>query len=112
MTTDASPTGRIPEVTVGWRIRIARESAGLDQLQLSELTGIARNTISNYELGLTTRPKSLYLRAIAQATGVNEGWLATGKAGSPYGGPGLHLLPQHDSNVQPFDYRFRFPVAA
>lgn len=97
--------GTVPEITVGWRIRIAREGAGLDQGQLAELTGIARNTISNYESGHTSKPNKAFLRLIAAATGVNEAWLRTGEAGTPKGGPGLYLLPQVDSNHQLFDYQ-------
>lgn len=67
--------GSIPTLTVGWRIRMAREFAGLDQGQLAERTQIARNTISNYENGATTRVKPLYLRQIALATGVSLDWL-------------------------------------
>lgn len=101
--------GYVPEITFGWRMRIARENAGLDQGQLAELTGIARNTISNYEKGQTTRPNKAFVRLIAAALNVNQTWLETGEAG-PVTGPGLSLvpaLPQDDSNVQPFDYQSR-----
>ncbi len=77
MTTHAElPT--VPVLTVGWRIRMAREFAGLDQAELAERTQIARNTISNYENGATTHVKPLYLRQIALVTGVDEAWLVHG----------------------------------
>ena len=90
MSTDAA-FGVVPEVTLGWRMKIARDLAGMDQEALAKATGIARNTISNYELGLTARPKRLYIRAMAQAMGVSESWLETGQA-EPTSGPGLTLV--------------------
>lgn len=59
-------------------MKIARDYAGMDQAELAEVTGIARNTISNYELGLTTRPKPIYIKAMALAMGVSAEWLETG----------------------------------
>lgn len=87
MATNAALEGYVPDYTVGWRIRMAREYAGLDQRQLAARTGIARNTISNYEQGLTHRTKKLYLRQIALACGVDPHWLVTGEDRS--GGVGV-----------------------
>lgn len=99
--------GVVPEIGIRHRIRIAREYADLEQAELAAATGIARSTISNLEKGSTSRIKPLYVSLIAAACGVDAGWLATGEAGSNVPGPGLRLLPQEDSNFQPFDYRFR-----
>jgi transcriptional regulator with XRE-family HTH domain len=77
MTTQTEQT-TIPALTVGWRIRMAREFAGIDQTELAERTEIARSTISNYEKGATTHVKPLYLRQIALATGVDLEWLTNG----------------------------------
>lgn len=82
MTTDAKD-GYIPEITTGWRIRIARERAHMEQSDLAAAADISRNTISNYEQDATTRMKPLYLKQIALATGVNPHWLATGKGPGP-----------------------------
>lgn len=111
MSTDAS-TGRVPALTVGWRIRMARELAGIDQAELAERTQIARNTISNYENGATTRVKPLYLSQIALATGVDREWLATGRAVTHDDPRGGGLLPHLDSNQEPFGMRLRPLVAA
>lgn len=86
MTIDAAG-GQVPEITLGWRLRIARETAGMDQQQLHEATGIARNTISNYENGATNKVKPLYLRTMALALGVDPTWLETGQAPRGNGGP-------------------------
>jgi len=111
MSTDAS-VGIVPTITTGHRIRIAREAAGMDQGQLADVTGISRSTISNYEKGATTHIKPLYVSLIASATGVDQGWLETGEAGSSPSGPGLRLLPQVDSNHQHFDYQSHYALAA
>jgi transcriptional regulator with XRE-family HTH domain len=85
-------TGVIPEVTVGHRIRIAREYAGLEQGQLAELADMSRTTVVNYEAG-HRQPRRLYLRSIAQATGVDVGWLETGMA--PAEAEAITELSQH-----------------
>jgi transcriptional regulator with XRE-family HTH domain len=77
MTTE-SVRGRFHKFDVGDRLRAAREIAGLSQDELSQLTGISRQTISNYELGLSKRPKSPYVAAIALATNFDKRWLEHG----------------------------------
>ena len=84
--TIAMGTGRIPEWSLGDRVRKAREWAELDQVQLAEATGISRTTISNYERDAT---------AASRATGVDIRWLR----GEPFGGG--EELPGLDSNQEP-----------
>jgi transcriptional regulator with XRE-family HTH domain len=72
-------TGVVPKFTQSDRLRKAREVTGLDQGQFAELAGISRQTVSNYESG-TREPRGLYLRAWAEASGVDLGWLETGTA--------------------------------
>ena len=43
--------GRVPEWTVGDRLRKARESAGLEQRQLAERAGMSRTTLRKVENG-------------------------------------------------------------
>ena len=74
-------TGAVPQITLAHRLRIAREFAGLDQSELADRAEIGRTTVVNYELGYRT-PRRLYLRAIAEATGVDLHWLETGEAPS------------------------------
>jgi transcriptional regulator with XRE-family HTH domain len=73
---------RVPVWTLANRLRQARETAGMDIQDLVEATGISRTTVTNYEHGYRT-PRTVYLRAWAQATGVDLGWLETGKAPVP-----------------------------
>lgn len=72
-------TNRIPEWTVADRLRKARESAGLSQADLAELTGISRRTISSYEQGST--PKRTNVLAWAMATGYPYTWITDGSTG-------------------------------
>ena len=78
----------VPPITVGMRLRIAREWRGLQQSELALKARVARNTISNYENDQTTRINPLYLESLANALRVPVAWLETGEAG-PTSGPGL-----------------------
>ncbi len=80
MSTDAQ--ARVPEWTLGDRLRKARQSAGFEQSDFAEATGIARGTIHNYEQD-KTRPKRPYLLTWAMATGVPIEWLEDGQAPRP-----------------------------
>lgn len=87
--------GVVPEFTQADRLRKARELTGLDQTQFAERAGISRQTVSNYEGGLR-EPRGLYLRAWAEATGVDMHWLQTGEPSSDNdGGPSVtHRYPK------------------
>jgi len=93
--TTARDTHHVPEFTIGDRLRKARLSMGehMDIRAFAELLGTSRNTITNYELEHTPpeRMKLMVLRQWALATGVDPGWLRTGRAeregdGGPAGG--------------------------
>ena len=48
--------GTVPEEwTMGDRLRKAREAAGFDQVDLAELIGVSRTTVSNHEVGVGKR---------------------------------------------------------
>lgn len=82
--TNAPDTRKVPEFTIGDRLRKARLSMGdqMDVRAFAELLGTSRNTITNYELEHTPaeRMKLMVLRQWAMATGVDLGWLRTGRA--------------------------------
>lgn len=82
---------RIPILSMGNRLRLARETAGLEQGQLAELLEISRGSISAYERDITV-PKGLVLRAWAFETDVDEWWLRTGKPGPEDPGPGFRRV--------------------
>ena len=73
--------GTIPQITLPVRLRLAREHAGLQQAQLADLVGVARNTISRAESGAAAPGRPLLL-SWAMATGVPLGWILTGEAGA------------------------------
>ena len=96
-------TGLVPRFTVAERLMLARTLAGMDQRQLAERVGIARNTISSYEDRNWPRARKVpFLRAIARVCGVDETWLLTGEEPVPGDGNGL-TLPRLDSNQEPPD---------
>lgn len=63
-----------PRWTLGERIRKARLDAALDQTQLAQRLGIARQTLSRWESDLTG-PRVADLRRLADLTGVPAAWL-------------------------------------
>ncbi|WP_084252687.1 helix-turn-helix transcriptional regulator [Devriesea agamarum] len=97
-------SGESPEFTKADRLRKARECAGLEQAELAERLGVARNTVSTAERGVNS-PRRIIVRAWALATGVPLYWIETGRVPSP-DGDGTHMLPRLDSNQQPFGYKF------
>lgn len=95
--------GTVPAWTLPDRLRKARESAGLNQAALAEVTGMSRRSISAYETG-DGAPRRPQLIAWAMATGVPLTWLETGaespRQDGPDGGSPIGR-PQQDSNLQP-----------
>lgn len=75
-------------MSLGWRLRLARETYGLEQGDLADRLEISRGSVSAYERDVTP-PKGLVLRAWAYETDVDEGWLRTGKPGPDNPGPGF-----------------------
>lgn len=71
---------RVPEFDVHDRARKARVSAGMEQRDLSEASGISMTSISNIEIGKVA-PRRTTLMLWALATGVSYEWLATGVDG-------------------------------
>ena len=79
----------VPVLTFAQRLRIAREHAGLEQIELAEAAKISRATISAAERGHRV-PSSATLTLWAWACGVSRHWLETGEAPSP-GGDGASI---------------------
>lgn len=95
-------TGRIPEISIRHRLRIAREEAGYDQGQLAELIGVGRNTVSNAEAG-KTNPRKVMVNAWAMATGVPADWLLhseTPAGHDPDGGNVADLTSRQTPNAK------------
>lgn len=73
--------GVIPEWTLSDRLRKARESAGLEQVELAHRTKISRATISAAENGHRL-PSRATMLLWALATGTNPAWLERGTEGT------------------------------
>lgn len=71
------------QFTIHDRLRLARQSAGLEQAELAAEIGINRQTVSHYETGATSRLKPLVLRQWALICEQPLGWLMTGDEWSP-----------------------------
>lgn len=64
--------------TLGQRVRFARLNAGFTSQQaLAQKMGVSQQSLAKIELDLVQRPRILH--EIAQATGYNIQWLATGQ---------------------------------
>jgi transcriptional regulator with XRE-family HTH domain len=102
MTTDTAHD--IPELTLGWRLRMAMERSGLDQSEWAEYLGVNRTTITRWthDKGPVARG---HLIAISLRTGVPIEWIETG-TGPQTSNPGGGQRARRDSNSQPSDLEF------
>lgn len=64
--------------TPGERIQAARKQSGISQDKLAEITGVTRQTVTNWETG-RTEPPLRTLVIIAKECGVTIDWIATGE---------------------------------
>lgn len=67
------PAG-MPPLSLGLRLKIARNAVGMTQTDLAKILGITRPTISEWEAGLKT-PRRINILAWAHATGSDARWL-------------------------------------
>lgn len=65
-------------LTIGQRIRYARECRQLKQTELAERTGLTQAAISNLETDATRKPSGPSLLKIASALDVGPDWLLQG----------------------------------
>jgi transcriptional regulator with XRE-family HTH domain len=63
---------------LGDRLRQARESARLSQIQVKGYTGINNKTLSNYEKNVSS-PDPYTLKTLADLYGVTTDWLISGE---------------------------------
>lgn len=66
------------EMTLGKRIRLAREKAGLTQQELGDLLFVSKSSVSTYETD-NANPSPESLATIAKKGGVTLDWLITGE---------------------------------
>lgn len=80
MSTDTMQVTTVPEITLGWRMRIAQERSGLTVGQLADRLGYSRSQLSRWMHDAGRAPRDIVLTAWALATGVSVDWLRTGQA--------------------------------
>ena len=84
MTITSTAGGRVPEFTLGWRMRLALETSDIDVGDIANRLSYSRSSISRWLNG-HDEPRGLVLDAWARETGVDRDWLETGEGGP--GGP-------------------------
>jgi transcriptional regulator with XRE-family HTH domain len=77
--TSVSSTGGKPSASIGERIRIARDRAGLTRAELGRRVGVRPSASRQWEQRDATTPSVTHLAQIAAVTGVAFEWLATGR---------------------------------
>lgn len=81
-------------MSMGSRIRKARQAAGISQADLAEALGITRSACSQWESDQGTGPRRERLEVLAAELGVSYEWLATGRDGAVPGKVG-EALPSY-----------------
>lgn len=92
----------MPVLTLGQRLNVAMENAGLKPESLAPQMRCSATTVRNYLSG-RTRIDYANLVLWSQITGVRLDWLEAGKAG-PDSGPGLSVVPELNPDDKPSDY--------
>lgn len=77
MTTSPN-TGLIPELTLGWRLRMARETTGMGLREFAAHIGVTPDTLTSAEKD-RRKVRPITINAYALATGVSREWLETGE---------------------------------
>lgn len=77
--------GRVPELTLGWRLRMAL--GGMSAGDMADWLGVNRATVSRWMNGHGAPPRRAFIAQWALLTGVDAGWLLTGER-SEGNGPG------------------------
>lgn len=76
MTTQAEDEGRIPEVTLGWRLQMA--AGGMKSQDIADALGVSRSTCARWMHDRGAAPKRAYVLQWAMITGVDAHWLEWG----------------------------------
>ena len=66
---------RTPAITLGWRLRIAMEHAGLKAEDMARELDVHRGTITRWTHDVGAAPRGIYVRQWAELTGVPFAWL-------------------------------------
>lgn len=93
--------GVVPELTLGWRLRMAMESADLDQKEWATYLGVDRSSITRWTHDRGPVARS-HLIAVSLRSGVPLEWIESGAVPSG-NGPEGNLYTPTDSNREPAD---------
>ena len=97
----ATDARRTPQFEFRHRLVLAREVAGMQQSDIAEVLDVKRQTISNYERGVSS-PNRLQINAWAVACGVDVEWLKTGREQEETGPEGgAALRPVGPTGLEP-----------
>jgi transcriptional regulator with XRE-family HTH domain len=88
-------SGSIPNLTLGWRLRMSLDYANISVQQMANQLGVSRTTLSRWMADKGERPKRAYLSQWALSTGVPFEWISTGKAPPDGGGDAPRVEPGH-----------------
>ena len=80
--------GRVPRVTLGWRLKIALGEAGFKAEDMAAELGVSRQTVSRWMAGHGTPPRPIYVEKWAELCDVDPTWLLHGEAGGGTPPPG------------------------
>lgn len=83
---------RVPQVTLGWRLKMALAHGDLRREEMATHLGVDPGTLSRWMADKGAPPKRAYLQMWALATNVDSGWLETGQEETTPDPPG----GQHD----------------
>lgn len=73
---DIATTHDVPEITLGWRLRIAMERAGIKAEEAAITLGVHRGTITRWTHDIGSPPRAIYLEKWADMCHVPLAWLA------------------------------------
>lgn len=93
--------GRIPPLTLGWRLQMALREADISVQQMADELGMARTSLSRWLNDRGTPPRAVFVKQWALRTGVPVEWLMHGTV-EPQPDDPARWAPW-DSNPQPAD---------
>lgn len=73
--TDIATQTNVPAVTLGWRLRMSMEFAGLKADEMAARLHVHRGTITRWTHDIGSPPKAIYIERWAELTGVPLDWL-------------------------------------
>jgi transcriptional regulator with XRE-family HTH domain len=72
---DIATSHDIPEITLGWRLRIAMERAGIKAADMAAEFGVHGGTITRWTHDIGATPRPIYLRRWSELCQVPYEWL-------------------------------------